>query len=381
MNKFIIPFDETNSSNPYLLNKKSNITIGPEGIPLNAEYIWGKKQQDRNDLVEYVFNYYRKNGFPFKRESKECLKLTYDKLIKRQVDDILNDKGEIVNSNSYGGNIIKHFMGELFYSTKGGKNSMSCLEVFNNDDLFRDVLRNRMGYRTSGEDGTKRPYIFSISDDMIIQGIRSSGLGFSTSQFKIMLAKYIYEKYAGKNSKVIDYSSGWGARALAAGSLNISYFGIDPLTHIKCNEMMKFFNIDGNVINGGSEEESSYKHIPNDCDLAFSSPPYWNLEVYSDNDSQSYNKYNDYNNWINIYWENTVKNCFNHIKTNGKFILCIVDNVGKHSIGKDMVDICKKYMTENSHLNIKVHKSHLSGKKKSGNISKTTETFYIFDKK
>jgi hypothetical protein len=378
MSKFIIPYDETNSTNPYLLNKNADGLILHEGNKLTAEYIWSKKQKDRDDLVEYVFNYYREKGFPFKREDEEDLRNTYDKIIKRQVDDLINENGEIVNSNSYGGNIIKHFMGELFYSTKGSSKSKSCLDVFNDDGLFKEVLRNRMGYRISKEDGTERPYVFSISDDMIIQGMRSSGVGFSTSQFKIMVAKYIYKNFGGP--KVIDYSGGWGARAIAAGSLGFKYYGIDPLTYNKCNEMMKFFDIKGNVFNGGSEEEGSYINIPNDCDLAFSSPPYFNLEVYSDDVGQSYNKFNDYEKWLDNYWSGTIENCFNHIRSGGKFILCAVETVGKLNIGKDMVSRCEKRFKLNSVLNIKVHKGHLSGKKKSGIISKTTEAFYIFDK-
>lgn len=377
MSKFIVPYDSNNSTNPYLLNKKT-VLMGPEDIPLTAEYIWSKNGKERDELVEWVFSYYRKNGFPFKKEDEGDLIDTYNKIIKRDVADLINGNGEIVNSNSYGGNIIKHFMGELFYSTKGTNKSMSCLEVFKDDELFRDVLRNRMGYRTSKEDGTERPYVFSISDDMIIQGMRSSGLGFSTSQFKIMVAKYIYKHYG--EGSVIDYSAGWGARAVAAGSLGMEYYGIDPLTYKNCNDLMKFFNIKGNVGNGCSEDAAAYSDIPKDCSLAFSSPPYFNLEQYSDDVGQSYNKFNEYDKWLGGYWAGTVENCFNHMRDGGKFILCVVETVGKFNIGKDMVGICEKRFKLNSVLNIKVHKGHLSGKKKSGIVSKTTEAFYIFDK-
>jgi hypothetical protein len=379
MSKFIIPYDDTNSTNPYLMNRKDGLLIGPENLPLTAEYIWSKKQKERDDLVEFVFSYYRKNGFPFKRESEEDLRDTYNKIIKREVDDLINENGEVVNSNSYGGNIIKHFMGELFYSTKGNNKSKSCLDAFNDDDLFRDTLRNRMGYRTSKEDGTERPYVFSISDDMIIQGFRSSGLGFSTSQFKIMVAKLIYSRFGG-NGPIIDYSAGWGARAIAAGSLGLEYYGIDPLTYSKCNDLMTFFDIKGKTINGGSEDNAAFAEIPKDCNLAFSSPPYFNLETYSVDDSQSYNKFKDYKSWLDVYWAGTVENCFNHIKEGGKFILCVVDTVGKFSLATDMRTICLKRFKPHSILNIKVHKGHLSGKKKSGVISKTTEAFHIFEK-
>jgi tRNA1(Val) A37 N6-methylase TrmN6 len=372
-------FDSTNSNNPFLINRKDGVISDINGEKLTAEYIWSKIGKDRDNLVDYVFNYYRKNGFPFKRENNNDLFNEYNKIKEKDPTDILNKDGYIVNSSSSGTNIVKHFMGELFYSTKGAGKSKSCLDVFNDDILFRDVLKNRMGYRTTKEDGTVRPYVFAISDDMILQGMRSSGLGFSTSSFKTMVAKYIYNTYAGIGSRVLDYSSGWGNRALAAGSLDIYYTGIDPLTYSKVNDMMKFFNIKGEVLSGCSENNELYHNLGM-YDFIFSSPPFFNLEVYNDAETQSYNKYKNYESWIKNYWENTVKNCCDHLKIGGRFAVCMVDKLGKFNIGNDIFDVCKKYMEADNIIPIKVCKSHLSGKKESGNITKTTEKLYILKK-
>ena len=382
MSKNLIPFDETNSTNPYLKNRKEGLLIGPEGKELSAEYIWSKKGQERNNLVEWVFQYYRNNGFPKLQEDEKDLLDTYKKICEKDIDGMINADGQVVNSNSTGSDILKHFMGELYYSTRGeGKNSISCIEAFNNDDKFRAVLRNRMGYNTSKEDGTVRPYIFSISDAMIIQGMRSSNIGFSTSTFKIMAAKYVNKKYAPNGGSSIDFSSGWGARCVASGSLGMKYIGFDPLTADNVNSMMKFFNIEGFVIKGCSEEKENYKNIENESiDIAFSSPPYFVLEKYSSDLTQCYNKYNTYPEWLSEYWNNTVSNCFTTLKKNAKFILCMVDKVGKHEIAKDMTDICAKYMQPVGIIPIKTSKGHLSGKKESGLVTKTTEAFYIFEK-
>lgn len=382
MSKNLIPFDETNSTNPYLKNRKEGLLIGPEGKELSAEYIWSKKGQERNDLVEWVFQYYRKNGFPKLQEDEKDLLDTYKKICEKDVSDILNADGQVVNSNSTGSDLLKHFMGDLYYSTRGaGKNAISCIEAFNDDDKFRAVLRNRMGYNVSKEDGTVRPYIFSISDAMIIQGFRSSAVGFATSQFKISVAKYINQRFAPNGGTSIDYSCGWGARCLASGSLEMKYIGIDPLTADKVNTMMKFFNIDGFAVKGGSEEKESYKNVENESvDIAFSCPSYFSLETYSSDPTQCYNKYSNYNDWLSEYWNSTVLNCFTTLKKNAKFILCMVDKVGKYEIAKDTTDICAKYMQPAGIVPVKTSKGHLSGKKESGLVTKTTEAFYIFEK-
>ena len=380
MSKFTIPYDNTNSTNPYLINRKEGLIKDVGGNDLSAEYIWSKVGKDRDDLVEYVFQYYRKNGFPYKREDDKILWETYGKLREKDVEMMMNDNGEIVNSNSTATNVIKHFMGELFYSTRGKSKGLSCMDAFLDDEIFRDVLRNRMGYRVSKEDGTERPYVFSISDDMVLQGMRSSGLGFSTSQFKPMLGKWVFDKYAGKGAKVLDYSAGWGARALAAGSLDQEYIGIDPLTYGKIANMMTYFGIAGKAINGCSEDEKVYDGI-GDVDLCFSSPPYFNLEVYSGEETQSYSRFVEYEKWLEGYWNETVKNCCGVLREGGKFAVCIVDKVGKFDIGKDMVDICGRYFEPVEEVPISVCRSHLSGKRESKQVTKTTEKLYVFEKK
>jgi len=377
MSEHIIPYDTTNSTNPFLMEKKSNLLLGPENKELTAEYIWNKIGKDRDNLVEWIFNHYRKNGFPKLQETETNLRNTYEKLIKRDISDILNERGEIKNSASMGSNIIKHFCYDLLYATKGEK-SPSCIDIFNDDDLLKRVIRNRCGYYTTKEDGTERPYVFAFSDAMLIQGMRSTAIGFNVSMFKTLVAKFIMKTHCIEGGKVLDYAAGFGQRALAAGTLGLKYTGIDPFTYNAVNNMIKYFDITGNVYNDISENNNIYKELK-DYDLAFSSPPFFNLEIYSNDNTQSYNKYN-YDEWLSKYWEETVKNCFGSLKTNGIFILSMIDKYGKNNLGIDMSSICKKYMKHEKTYNVKVSRSHLSGKKESGVVSKTTERFYVFRK-
>jgi hypothetical protein len=371
-----IPYDQTNSSNPYLINTNGDSHIlDSNGQALSAEYIWSKNGVEREKLVSYVFDYYRTRGFPYPKYSDDRLRKSFEKIKNIDTNGLLvND--ELKNSNSTGTDIVKHFCGIPFYNSKVEK-GLSPMDVFNNDTMFIKVLKNRMGWCSSSEDGTSRPYIFGINDGMIIQGIRSSGLGSSISQFKPAIAKYIYSKYVPKDGVVLDYSSGWGARALAAMSLNLTYYGIDPLTSKENNNILNFFNGKGKVINGVGEDIGSYIDFEK-VDLVLSSPPYFNLEIYSNDKTQSYNKYENYGDWLTKYWDITVKNCMSVMKASGYFCLVISEISGKYDIAKDMIGICN-----DNGLNIiktyplKTSRSHLSGKKKSKNVVKNTEAIYV----
>ena len=60
-----VSYDSTNSINPWLIERNNHIAIkDKDGNKLTAAYIWSKKGKDREDLVQYVFKYFRSKGFP-----------------------------------------------------------------------------------------------------------------------------------------------------------------------------------------------------------------------------------------------------------------------------------------------------------------------------
>ena len=372
-------YDKTNSSNPYLINIRQKDIISRNGDKLTAEYIWGKSGQEREDLAQWVFDYYRKIGFPTQSLTDAELAKSFNKLRLLDTSGIITDNGEIKNSNSTATNIIKHFCWKEFYGSKKETGS-SVIDVFNNDEKLMKVIRNRMGWNCSGEDGSERPYVFGINDAMILQGIRSSGLGGSISQFKPAVAKWLYEQYVPEGGIVFDYSAGWGARLLAAMSLGIRYYGVDPLTSSALNRMGSFFNGNAIVINGISENGDIYKDIPA-VDHIISSPPYFKLEVYSSDKTQCYNQYPEYNEWLSEYFKKTVENCIGIMKDSATFGLVVVEKFRKYDLGKDMIGVCLSCGLEKiDYYPFKTAKSHLSNKKSNQINTKLTDGVYIFKK-
>lgn len=389
-----IPLDITNSTNnPWLMETPNAILlVDPNHTDrqLTAEYIWSLQGADRERLVNSVFDQYRKAGFESVLSSLSSQELTEEwESLKKSA--LINEpvNGEIINSCSTGTIVLKHFCSDLFYASKGSsKSSMSCEEVFNNDEKLLGVLQNRMGYKSSKEDGKERPYVFAMSNKMLLQGMRSSGMGYMTSTFKPAVARTIY-RHMLKNdgpAKVFDFSAGWGARALGAGTMTgIEYYAIDPLTADSVNNLMSHYGISGNVFKGCSEDESSYEGIikaglQNTFETAWSSPPYFNLEVYSNEPTQSINRFPAYDNWLKLYWSKTVKNVKDYILTpNGSFAFTMVDKIKKIDIATDMVKSCEEQgfsLTEK--IPISVSRSHLSKKATTKIVKKSTEHLYVF---
>lgn len=105
---------------------------------------------------------------------------------------------------------------------------------------------------------------------------------------------------------------------------NYTYIGTDPNTETYQNLLALGDKIEKvtkkensfTVYDQGSEDLTLPK---GSVDFIFSCPPFFALEKYSEESSQSYNKYKKYDDWLEQYVRPTIKNCFDMLKDNGLF--------------------------------------------------------------
>lgn len=375
------PYTFENSSNPYIMDKKnSEDIIEIDGHKITAEYLWSLNTKERIKCLYDVFDYYRLKGFPYPELDRTDISSTIRKLAEYDESKVLNDKGFISNSCNIGLDICQFICREVFFRAKGDKGSKSLEEIFYDDEAFIKVLKNRMGWNTSSEDGTERPYMFGISDKMVLSGIRNSGMGYGVSNFRPAIAKFIYERYTkdvyDHTPIIFDPSAGWGARALAAVACGYLYTGTDPLTADYIN---RYFNHLGVLV----EKCGSEEYLPTldqNIDLVCACPPYFTLERYSDDESQSYNKYPEFREWLTYYWDPTVKNCRKYLDYNGKFVLIVKDWYKNYNLKNEMVGVLlNNGFRQIEEFQYNTMTNHLSGKRKSGRVVKNNEYVIAFE--
>jgi DNA modification methylase len=80
--------------------------------------------------------------------------------------------------------------------------------------------------------------------------------------------------------------------------------------------------------------EGSEKYMPHkkSLDLCFTSPPYFDLEKYADEPTQSYIKFNNKEAWVKGFLRPTFENCYYGLKVNKHMLINIADVKGKHNI-------------------------------------------------
>lgn len=153
--------------------------------------------------------------------------------------------------------------------------------------------------------------------------------GENVQNFKPQNARAIAEELCPVMwGNVYDYSCGYGGRLLGIGSSNMkyNYIGVEPNTETV--KYLNYFNdcieeavgVRGTIVQNVSEE-----YQPTDIDLAFSSPPYFNLEKYSDEDTQCMVRYKTLDDWFNGYVAPTVEHIYRGLNREGIFATNIAD--------------------------------------------------------
>lgn len=101
----------------------------------------------------------------------------------------------------------------------------------------------------------------------------------SINQFRPTVARWIYATLGAKRG-ILDFSSGWGGRCLAAMSMGIPYIGVDANTKLETSyRHLREVDPSAHVtmIFKPSEQVDFSKY---DYDLVFTSPPYFMIERY-----------------------------------------------------------------------------------------------------
>ena len=171
---------------------------------------------------------------------------------------------------------------------------------------------------------------------------------YVASQFKPSIAKGFYDYFRSVN--VLDFSAGWGDRLAGfyCGETTKSYVGIDPntLNHPNYKRQVEFYKENQTFFEEPKEveficepaEDVDYSKYENYFDTIFTSPPYFNVEKYSDEDTQSYIRYKDIDSWNKNFLHKTIEKIIPTLKKDGILAINIADVYDAKN--KTYFDIC-----------------------------------------
>jgi 16S rRNA G966 N2-methylase RsmD len=159
---------------------------------------------------------------------------------------------------------------------------------------------------------------------------------YIASQFRPSAAKAIYEYFNAKT--VLDFSSGWGDRltaAMATDNLK-SYVGIDPNTNLTLGyaKQIETFNTNKNIRMIMKPAEEALLTLEYSPDLVFTSPPYFIIERYSKDSTQSWQRYKKLNAWLDNFLFPVIEKSWELLQVNGHMVINISDVYCNHTINR-----------------------------------------------
>ena len=277
----------------------------------------------------------------------------YGRLCKNiNFDDFYNTKKLYTNDSEYVFGLIK-VMYEQFHI----RNSLCCPAFFDHiinteDDYNQFWLDFWMG---ANKASIFNPYTFkSILDTQFsgktlftpCMGWNAYQIGFYNSQFEHLITTDVIPNVVANAHKLHTTYKRW-----------------------RDTDMFQKHFVDEKTIDAylcpSEQLESRHKFIEtytHQVDAVLFCPPYFDLELYP-GDEQSTNSFPDYKQWLNGYWEETIKLCAKVMKPGAKFGF-IISNYRTHekqdnTISEDMKALVEKHLTYTHHC--KVRWSSLGG--------------------
>lgn len=327
-------------------------------------------EEEKENLVEDAFKFYRgRNVLPKRMLTEKGI----DHEIKASMKKKVEFEGNTLNVRSPAGSTLcKHFCDNFWRSTQGG--NLSVEESFKEDKILRRTIEWMV--RTN----------INPTPAQLYSHVRLVG-GNIPSIFSPMRSKAIYERWCPKGGLIYDYAIGWGSRLLGAltSENEYRYLGVDPNTETFMNVSRMLNEIERVTGNYGRANlrcvgSEVFKPEPESLDFAFSSPPYFDLEIYSDEETQSVQKFPQFDAWVRGFVHPTLEGCYNGLKS-GSYLVINVRDFKKVELEKAWADTARELgFTDEGVCFIQTTQRCGVGRGKNPINPNTGEPLYVFRK-
>lgn len=268
-----------------------------------------------------------------------------------------------INSTSRLGMKLSEHYCPNFYQIENDK-GVSFAGLWKSTNLEKILRWNRKSHST--------PYLSEIKRGIYFCCGLTKNTMYRPQMMKLACLRY-------KPQRVLDPCAGWGGRMLGAVAYGAHYTAFEPntTTYSNLQQIVNFLRIQNQVTLICDDARNMKKYAIQPVDMVLTSPPYFDLEVYTHEDTQSITRTSTYREWADGFLRDIIALGLEHLSPNG--VSCW--NVGKVR-GHDMNDDVLQYHTEFGYSKIEVldvksskRQSNQTGAKKNQKSSDTTVVF------
>jgi len=251
------------------------------------------------------------------KQLKEHTEETALKDFKKLKLEVEKDLNAIKPLSPLGFNFIEYFVHTELLNTKS-KYGISFFDFWYNRSFY--MSRDASTLKLIDSIKKNKPYLTDIKIGKQVFNLYYGGI----SIFRPTTAAKLYDHL--KPKCILDFTMGWGGRLVGAALLNVSkYIGIDYNGNLEepykkmCEYLKPSTTTD---IDLRFQDALSVDYSSLDYDMVFTSPPYYNKEVYGD--KKTY-KTND--EWDEKFYKPIFKSTWEGLKKDGYYCLNIPNKI------------------------------------------------------
>lgn len=280
----------------------------------------------RESWMDRALDYWRRTGFPYSRLNADQVEREFS-LVRRSSPRAAFFDG-VLKSGTTGLRLANSFHPQMWH-IRSQRHRWAPVDHFNDDLRLRQLLG-------------RSPRFWPDRRCWNAQCVRSLFRVYSSGRvanFRPLVARAIIDRFSSPRGSVVDFCAGFGGRLLASLTLERHYTGVDA-SRLQVKGLQNMLRALKKISVGTAEvhhasAEDFLPTIPShSVDLVFSSPPFFDTELYGSDRAQSALRYPNYPDWVHSFLRVIILEARRILKPGGFLVINVARN-GRLPLTKD----------------------------------------------
>lgn len=272
----------------------------------------------RERWTDRAFRHWREAGFPYQKLGPDEVVREFRLLRASRATDVFHENE--LKAATTGLRLANSFHPQMWH-VRSQRHRLAPIDYFNDDCSLRKAL-------------ARAPRFWPNRRCWNSQCVRSLFRIYSSGRvanFRPLVARAIVDRFSEPGSKVFDFCAGFGGRLLGSLTLERHYIGIDPC-RLQVNGLRNMVRATSKISLGTAEihcrsAEDFFPAVSSrSIDLVFSSPPFFDTEIYSMEITQSARRYPRYQEWVCSFLQIIISEAYRIVRPGGFFVINVANN-------------------------------------------------------